>query len=107
MKWIAPALITLLATSSVAFGAESTNAPVPGRYMLGGTNSDGLILIDTATGHTWKYDRSVEAPYREPVWLPLRFRGQTAVAPTELPDAREGLGLEPSPYKPKRPGHRQ
>lgn len=106
MKWIVPAFVALLANASLAHGVESTAAPTPGRYVLGGTDRDGLILLDTATGRTWKYDRDAKPPYKAPVWLPLHYKDSTVPAPADIRDESGGLGITPSPYKAKRPGYR-
>lgn len=112
MRWVVPAFVALLSNAGVAHGAESTQAPTPGRYMLGGTDSDGLILLDTATGRTWKYDRDAKPPYKAPVWLPLHYkdssapRDSTGPAPADPRDESGDLGITPSPYKAKRPGYR-
>jgi len=106
MRWIAPALVVLLSNAGVAYGVESTEASAPGRYMLGGTDRDGLILLDTATGRTWKYDRDAKPPYEAPVWIPLHYKDRTAPAPADSGDESGDLGITPSPYKARRPGYR-
>ena len=109
MKWIPLTLLALMAGATVAYGADSTATPGVGRYQLGGTERDGLILIDTATGRTWKYNREARVAEREPVWVPLRFpekaAPKAAAAPAPPPPAPEEQSwITPGPYKDKRPG---
>ena len=59
MRWILLPLLILATGTSVAYGANPSDSPAIGRYQLGGTERDGLILIDTATGMSWKYNRDV------------------------------------------------
>ncbi len=109
MKWISLALFALMAGAAVAQGAGPADSPVVGRYQLGGTERDGLILIDTATGRTWKYSRDVRAADGEPAWIPLRFPDRAAPAtagepapPQQAPAERSWI--TPGPYRDKRPG---
>ena len=109
MKWISLALFALMAGAAVAQGATPTDSPVVGRYQLGGTQRDVLILIDTATGRTWKYRRDVRDADREPAWIPLRFPDTAAPAaagalapPPQAP--AEQPRITPGPYKDRRPG---
>lgn len=109
MKWTSLALLTLMAGATAAHGANSADSPVVGRYQLGGTERDGLILIDTATGRTWKYSRDARAADREPVWIPLRFPGKPAPAAAGVPAPprqapAEESWITPGPYRDKRPG---
>ena len=85
MKWTSLALLTLLAGTTVVHGANSDDSPGVGRYQLGGTERDGLILIDTATGRTWKYSRDAKVADREPAWIPLRFPREPAPAAAGAP----------------------
>ena len=109
MKSTSIALVILMAGLAVAQGAKAADSPVVGRYQLGGTERDGLILVDTATGRTWKYSRDARASEREPVWIPLRFPEKPAPAaagaPAPLRQApAEQSWITPGPYRDKRPG---
>ncbi len=102
-------LLALVASSSVIYVASAADVPPHGRYQLGGTERDGLILLDTATGRTWKYDRDARYAADEPVWTPLRFPEQAKPAPAAArPVPQEAPAEEswfaPGPYKDKRPG---
>lgn len=109
--WVLAAILAcVLFASGLAADEEASS---PGRYVLGGTERDGLILLDTATGRTWKYDRRVQPPYDEPVWIPLNYVESEASAPSPAaavaPPGEEsgdsgGFQLRPSPYKHKKPG---
>jgi len=112
MKRTSYLLLAVLASASIAHGARSADGPVVGRYQLGGTERDGLILVDTATGRTWKYSRNAKAAEQEPVWILLRFPEKAAPAaavPGSEPDSphqtpAEESWIGPGPYKDKRPG---
>ena len=122
MKWTFLALFTLTAGTTAAYGANSDDSPGVGRYQLGGTERDGLILIDTATGRTWKYSRDARVADGESAWIPLRFPEKHVPAaagapasPREAPAAAgvpapprqapaEQSWFTPGPYRDKRPG---
>ena len=112
MKWTVLPLLASLAAASVVQAASPADSPSVGRYQLGGTERDGLILIDTATGRTWKFSRDVRPAANEPVWIPLRFPEAAAPPATVSPSAKampqdtpaEQPWLAPGPYRDKRPG---
>lgn len=121
MRCTTTALFVGLACSAAAYAANAAETGTIGRYQLGGTERDGLMLIDTATGRTWKYDRGIKAPYSDPVWIPLRFPGEATSAPAAKssgPQAtpqgppqtasdverKEQPWFVPGPYRDKRPG---
>ncbi len=123
MMRIALLIPALVASASIAHGASPAESPVAGRYQLGGTDRDGLILLDTATGRTWKYSRDARIGDQEPVWMPLRFPEQAApaaAAPTSKPDPSPKAStpaaspeestspswFTPGPYEGRRPGAR-
>ena len=114
MRWLLFLPLLVVTTGGgLAYGAGPSESPAVGRYQLGGTERDGLILIDTATGMSWKYSRDVRPGANEPVWIPLRFpdkAGPSAAMPAATPampqqeTAVEKSWLAPGPYKDKRPG---
>ncbi len=107
-----PLLATLLVSVTLSAGARAADSSAIGRYQLGGTERDGLILLDTATGRTWKYSRDARDADRDAVWIPLRHPQKTnppSGVPTGEPVSSRQAGEEqpwvsPGPYQNRRPG---
>ena len=121
MKRTSLLFAAILASASIAHAASPAGSPMVGRYQLGGTDRDGLILLDTATGRTWKYSRDARLGDQKPVWMPLQFPEQTAPAaaastskPDPSPEASAPAAspekstspswFTPGPYHERRPG---